>query len=469
MVPSRRHLLRSTALLMAGLAGCSSFFDGSQPEEPTPARESPTATATETGPVVRDIRDYGAKVDGSTDDTQAVMDAINAASPGDTVLFPEGTTVVFPQTGYDAAIEIDHTNGQGITLAGTGPSSVVKMKGGVDKTRNSWVFGVPMDRGTITGLEFRDFVVDGNKKNNVRAKRPGRGNPTGFNFWPGGKGHRISIRNVTARNCGASGFRIRGSTVLVDRCTSVNNDGHGFGIGPWYDTRRPGIVLTNVLAENNVGLGVDHNSGVAAVDGFWCENNGQGGMKVPWPTTRSIIKNGTFRANTNIGFRFNGDPKDQKVHPMHITLDNIVSEDHPWTGFSLGGDVKYDIGTILSRRNNSSGRSQGNIDVLESASLNADRILSYDAASGFGLFYNSSDPSEVDMYIHAGNAAGFLNGPSRRNLSVSNIVENVSEEALNASAEGATLVGDAIESLNVPLKEEVGANSMPDLDLNLGL
>ena len=44
------------------------------------------------------VLDYGAVGDGVTDDMQAIMDAINAAAPGQAVYFPAGVYFVDPPT-----------------------------------------------------------------------------------------------------------------------------------------------------------------------------------------------------------------------------------------------------------------------------------------------------------------------------------------------------------------------------------
>jgi len=63
-------------------------------------------------------RQYGAKGDGSTDDTTSIQNAINAASSGGIVFFPAGTYKV------SSPININH---QGIRLFGTGLGSLISI------------------------------------------------------------------------------------------------------------------------------------------------------------------------------------------------------------------------------------------------------------------------------------------------------------------------------------------------------
>ena len=380
----------------------------------------------------RDIRDYGARVDGSTDDTDAVMDAIAAASTGDTIYFPPGTTRVYASVG--AAIDLDDTIPDDLTLAGAGESTVVKMLPRSSE-HIAWVIGVDGNDGPVRGLTIRDMVLDGN-----RAHTP-RYSTMGFNLFPGGSGHDITIRDVRAQNSSESGFTLQGGYIEVVDCTAINNGRQGFGIKPRTDTGEPEVVLNNVLTVDNGKSGIDHNNGYAVIDGFWSENNAAGGAKVPWPATESVWRNGTFKSNGTMGFRYNGDYRDQTFRPFPIRLDNVVAEDNPWAGFWLAGDVTYDIGTIAARRNNSSGRQSSNIEVLSYADVDADTIYSSDA-TGAGMYYSSDRHSVIRDYHVSGNRDGRLAGDQLSNLSIDSTHSSVAE-------------------LNVPSRDEVGAWSSP--------
>ena len=67
-----------------------------------------------------DVREHGATGDGRTDDTAAFQAAIGAAGSGGEVRVPDGTYLVGTLT----------LDGDGFRLRGTGPSSVLKFKGG---------------------------------------------------------------------------------------------------------------------------------------------------------------------------------------------------------------------------------------------------------------------------------------------------------------------------------------------------
>jgi len=440
MLP-RRHFLRTGALFASvGIAGCNGLIRDS-PDDATSELETASTDRTTSGPSTAqtesahrtlDIRNFGAKVDGKTDDTEAVQSAVDEAEPEDTVYFPPGQTAVSPREGYGPAIRIDATNGTGLSIRGSGPKSVVTLSGNVRKDKHSWLFGIDGSGDPIKGLELRDLVIDG------KRERTPEFTTMGINLYPGGTGHDITIEDVQAQNCSESGFTTYGGYIEFVRCTAINNGRQGFGVSPRVDTKDAEVVLEDVVAVGNDKVGIDHNDGVAVIDGFWTENNGAGGAKVPQRTKESTWRNGTFKANGTMGFRYNGDYEDQKFRPFTIHLDNVVAEDNPWAGFWLSGDVDYDIGTIAAHRNNTKRRQRGNIDVYSLSDLDADTVYSSDA-HGTGLFYSSERNSAIANYHHSGNRGGSLSGDHLSNLTVANVSNG------------------SVERLDVPERYEVGA------------
>ncbi|MBB4638901.1 right-handed parallel beta-helix repeat-containing protein [Longimicrobium terrae] len=115
---SRRGALARLGSLAGAalLAGCDS-----SPTEPEPVV---------TEPGVRDVRAYGAKGDGTTDDTRAILSARNAAGPGGMVFFPPGTyltgalTMLPGQTWSGAS-----RRGSQLAMMERGARSLVAMEG----------------------------------------------------------------------------------------------------------------------------------------------------------------------------------------------------------------------------------------------------------------------------------------------------------------------------------------------------
>jgi len=93
---------------------------------------------------VYDVRNYGAKGDGVTDDAVAIQRTIDQAG-SNPVYLPTGTYIVKSTLSLRA----------NLTLFGDGPASVIKMVGGTDKTR-------VVTGSHITNVTLRDFTVDAN-------------------------------------------------------------------------------------------------------------------------------------------------------------------------------------------------------------------------------------------------------------------------------------------------------------------
>jgi hypothetical protein len=107
------------------------------------------------------VRSYGAKGDGTTDDTAAIQAAIDAANArgGGRVLIPEGTFIAAPATsGADRIFTLyDNT-----TIEGVGPGSVLKIKDNAGDYGR--IFGAAS---TITSATFRNFKIDQNPSGNL--------------------------------------------------------------------------------------------------------------------------------------------------------------------------------------------------------------------------------------------------------------------------------------------------------------
>src|SRR5229473_5872490 len=106
------------------------------------------------------VKDQGAKGDGTTDDTaaiQAALDAAKAAGRGSKVFIPEGTYIVSAPAGIDTMLWI---NGGGITVYGQGQNSILKVAPCAYNTVFYLVDGAE-------SANFHDFRVDQNPVGNA--------------------------------------------------------------------------------------------------------------------------------------------------------------------------------------------------------------------------------------------------------------------------------------------------------------
>jgi parallel beta-helix repeat protein len=251
-------------------------------------------------PDVRDIakvfnvKDFGALADGMTDDTAAIQAAINAAASGGTVFLPHGTYVVDP----DVSLHLT----SGVTLAGSGRKSILKIK------PNSNVLDNLVKIENADRVILRDFAVDGNRanqnpsdliavhygvyvatSNDCRVDNLYVYNTTGVGI------HVYNSVGTIVTNCESSGHRYHGFECEQDTSTiwqanrSHNNDRHGIFISPG-----------EVGGTGSIGNIIDGNS---------FDNNGQYGISLGIDaaglsiglTKDNIITNNSVKSNAHYG------------------------------------------------------------------------------------------------------------------------------------------------------------------------
>lgn len=196
-----------------------------------------------------DVRSYGAKWDGTTDDASAVQDALDAVSGAGVVTLPPGTGII------GTALVCK----SGVTLRGAGVDvTTIKVKDSAD------VSAITVGSG-ITRACIRDLTIDGNKANQTDAV------------------HGIAcqgdtqtmITNVRVTSCKGDGIRATSNTdVAVIGCISTAN-------------AMRGIELTNVTG--------------ARIEGNLVTSNGTHGIDVDFQTSNAIVVGNKSLSNTSTG------------------------------------------------------------------------------------------------------------------------------------------------------------------------
>ena len=206
------------------------------------------------------VKDFGGKGDGSTDDTPALQAAIDAAiaAGGGQVLIPTG------QFRLTHAI----TLGDGVDLVGLGSTSVLKpgFPSPLNRViKNDWINGnknlslrnFKLDRSganvqhgiLLNGVD--NLLIDGLEVSGTPSERSGCISVSGV-----GQNLRLISRNVRVVNCvfaDTANFGMHLGYVdggLMANNTALNADREVFGVEP-----DPGVSATNVVISGNTILG----------------------------------------------------------------------------------------------------------------------------------------------------------------------------------------------------------------------
>lgn len=257
----------------------------------TTAPETATATATETqSPMFVDIREFGAAVDGITDDTEAFLDALNAVPAGGTVFVPPGDTVISPRHNRrnpedsKAALPIERpTDGLTIRGAGSGRKGS-RLVMGPDHTDNHKALEISASSEDSSDDErqpvtIRDLTIDGMWQNQGGADS---NFPNGFGIHVNRTTGPFRLQNCILRGWSTNGALLSAAGVSVDYCTFERNGhgalqdgnrGHGFNANP---PDGGSVTATNCVFRHNSGEGVDTLGGKLTVRNSVFRNNGWG-------------------------------------------------------------------------------------------------------------------------------------------------------------------------------------------------
>lgn len=167
------------------------------------------------------VKSFGAKGDGTTDDTTSIQNTINASPVGSVILFPAGTYMI------SSPIVILPNR----TYKGAGWGSTIKQMDGKNMAQ--------MIQFATTGAQYsnviiRDLQLDGNKANNTSVQTSG--------YYLFGLLNSMLYR-LRVQNCKGSGYFIDGndtynaSTNHIIDCWAFSNDGYGlYPAGACLDT-----------------------------------------------------------------------------------------------------------------------------------------------------------------------------------------------------------------------------------------
>lgn len=462
MVSRRRYLAVLTAA-GAGIVGCSSrLSDGDDdPSDEDPPRQgqqagpprdevegTPGSTPevdsiekTPRQPQQLDIRDFGAAVDGITDDTLAVRDAIAAAKEGDTVVFPEGTTLVSTEpTDGPESITLDGDKlPANLTLTGTGYDSVIKLNG--QEVVNHKLIALRIHSG-VQGLTIRNLRFDGQK--DIQSSFGGHA-IRAANADSAGVPCGVRLEDLWVEDCHQTGIALRHSGIVINRCTVSGCRKHGISVshnGRQTPDLPPFVVRDTYCTQNGkegagLGYGLNTSYGNFLIENCVFANNAQGtkttagGIEVRYRRVRIHNNdiNGYIRAGT--------DNPDRTT----VIFDDVVSSDNGNNGFRLAQDTDYYVPTEIVASNNG----DDGLRITDNARIEAGTVWANRAAE-YGISSDTSIGGQIEQYRYFGNKKGAIQ--AGQNI---NVVARDEQDRADISA--------------VPNISDVGASVLPLEDI----
>jgi hypothetical protein len=405
------------------LAGCSDLFRGSArtptPEPTTTPTEAPQETPTD-GPSTDGgtpteeplqevtITEFGAKVDGTTDDTAAFREAIEAVEPGGTVIVPEGDVVVRADAKTSTAIDMQRPL-QGVTIRGVTtdgpPKSRIVMGGGHPHNHKAIQIRKAEGNGKESGGNFtiRDLVFDGNWSEQVG----GDGTfPNGFGVDVRGTGQGVLFENCIFQNWATNGAIMEADDLVVRNCTfhhngygaaTVDRDGHGMNAG----AEPNGVLVENCLFTDHTGTGVDSSRGKVTVRNSVFNGN-QFGVKLNDASKEVVLENCCFDMKGSGKQCIYSIPKRNGVGTLR--LDRVHIDNAQWPGIDLPSKARV-VGTdVLLTNCNRSGVRRGALYLNSGSEIDIERLSIHDSQGGAVQFRDAS--GRIETLIHSGNSGG---------------------------------------------------------------
>jgi hypothetical protein len=265
------------------------------------------------------VKDFGAKGDGTTDDTVAIQAAIDAVelAGGGTVYFPNGVYIV------SNTITVDEPGVklQGDSRGTTEPfsktnapvGSTIKLDDGaytsaskaiLELTYTASYSGIPK-----MGHVVRDLTIYGNRADGTgTSNNPNAGDATNNNTYGIGinvVGTRdIYLDNVSIQQCAEEGILVQtggpdntSAGVVITNCWVVGNSDHGIHYSGGDS------LISNCQVGFNAGSGIYMNGG-GTVSGCGCWDNYSTGMSIL--NDDVVVNGGIFYDNKLAGIRVSG-------------------------------------------------------------------------------------------------------------------------------------------------------------------
>ncbi len=205
-----------------------------------------------------DVRDWGAKGDGTTDDTTAIQNALNAAESygGGIVFFPPGTYLISATIQLPSKVYMKGVAGTTYNFIDLSRDNFLPRVNTVIKLKDTALSGIamiePKNPNDFSSAGIENLILDGNKacqtgsgyygikisdaptpayKDGNRSQAQFRNiivyQVKGIGFYAGYNQHELFLDWVTAFDCSSDGFVLRGEDIKGTRIASGANGGVG--------------------------------------------------------------------------------------------------------------------------------------------------------------------------------------------------------------------------------------------------
>jgi len=344
------------------------------------------------------VRNRGALGDGTTDDTTAVLDSVNALpAAGGNIFFPPGTYIVANITWPSRVNFI----GSGVDV------TIIKLKNSsnvdVFKSTSFDSLTGTNSTGGIHSGSIRHMTIDGNKANNLTA---------GYGVRVYGYGY--SMHNVRIRNCRQDGLYSEWSTstsvpgtgdsmeAVIDDLLVHDNVGNGITWAGPHDS-----MWTNVITYLNAGKGVYVKQTSAMTGGALVAVNSHSwglGQTYAWDLeAQAMLMNCQGEGGSTAQLRIGGVSTSLKASGTVVRGGQYFAAGGGTTGIVIGvaavaNPAGYDIDTKVDNC------TSGAISYVNDGGIAKVRIHAFQASGAVAVGTPSSDTYQE--YHVAGGATG---------------------------------------------------------------